>query len=88
MSIETVVAHWDCHSEKTETYRLLNMIHSMAGQMSCEKIGNWALKSTATYSDYAMTTWTNGIVDVKAVTNKDYDGVPTFHTYSMFEAKE
>jgi hypothetical protein len=78
MQIETITAN---SNNKTEAYRLLNMVHSMAVQ-STAGVGEWAIKSTATYPDYVMTTVTNGIVDLIAVTVGDH------HTYTMQQCEE
>lgn len=89
--IETISAYWDAQSDqpKSEVYRLLNMIHSMAGRMAHSDIKKeWGLKCTASYQDYALTTWTNGIVDITAETHKDYLGNPLSHEYTMMEAVE
>ena len=67
-------------SNKDEVYLLLNIVHSMAGQCARNgHIGDWELKETATYPDYVKTVWTNGIVDVAAVTNPLLE----HHQYSM-----
>jgi hypothetical protein len=65
------------------------MIHAMAGVQAChDHCGNWELSRTATYSDYVLTVWTNGIVDVKAETHKDYEGNPIEHIYTLSAVKE
>jgi hypothetical protein len=63
---------------KDDVYRLLNAIHSMAGTCAVAKAGNWQLASSCSEESYTMTTWTNGIVDVKAVTINGED-----HSYSL-----
>jgi len=78
MHIETITAD---STNKTEAYRLLNMVHSMAIQ-SIAGGSEWAIKSTATYPEYVSTTVTNGIVDVIAVTCNDH------HTYTMKQCEE
>jgi len=78
MKIETIIAD---STNKTEAYRLLNMVHSMAIQ-SIAGGSEWAIKSTATYPEYVSTTVTNGIVDVIAVTRNDH------HTYTMKQCEE
>jgi hypothetical protein len=78
MQIETITADSD---NKTEAYTLLVMLHTMAVQ-STAGVGEWAIKSTATYPDYVMTTVTNGIVDLIAVT------VDGHHTYTMQQCEE
>lgn len=59
------------------------MIHQMAGMAAnhCAK-KSWWLYSTASYSDYMMTTWSNGVVHITAETYKS-DGVAVRHDYSM-----
>lgn len=78
MKIETITAD---STNKTEAYRLLVMVHTMAIQ-SIAGGSDWAIKSTATYPDYVSTTVTNGIVDVIAVT------VNGRHTYIMRQCEE
>ena len=73
---------------KTDEYRLLNMLHQMAGSLANSNKKEWWLKSTATFNDYVMTTWSNGIVDIKAQTWKDYLGNPVEHAYSMYKCEE
>ena len=67
-----------------DVYRLLNMLHVMAGHCAVAKVGGWRLKST--YSDTEarqfITVYTNGIVDVTANTRGDS------HYYSMKAVEE
>lgn len=56
----------DDNGDKSDVYRLLNMVHAMAGRCAVAKVDSWELKSTCTMEYYVMTTWTNGIVDVVA----------------------
>ena len=64
---------------KDDVYRLLSLVHSMAGYLAIAKSGEWELKATCTMPpEYVLTVWTNGIVDVKAETRH---GV---HEYSMY----
>jgi len=72
--IKTITA---CSDDKTEQYRLLNMLHVMAGKLSLSKIDNWGLKCVATYPEYALTTYTNGIIDIEVVSSYGQ------HTYTM-----
>lgn len=65
--------------EKSETYRLLNMIHVMAGRCAVAKLDGWELGETCTSEEYVRTTWTNGIVDVIAETWPDFGE----HTYTL-----
>jgi hypothetical protein len=78
MPIETITADSD---NKTEAYTLLVMLHTMAVR-STGGVSEWAIKSTATYPDYVMTTVTNGIVDLMAVSIDDH------HTYTMQQCEE
>ena len=58
-----------------EIYRLLNMIHVMAGGLANADKDGWQLARTATYPDcYVLTVWTNGIVEVGAETTTNDDG--------------
>ena len=64
---------------KDDVYRLLNLVHSMAGSLAVAKYGGWELKATCTMPpEYVLTVWSNGIVDVKAETRH---GV---HEYSIY----
>lgn len=76
MKIEPIYANSE---NKDDVYRLLNLVHSMAGSLAVAKSGEWWLNGTCTMPpEYVMTVWTNGIVDVKAETRH---GV---HEYSMY----
>ena len=76
MNIEPIYASSE---NKGDVYRLLNLVHSMAGSLAVAKSGGWELKATCTTPpEYELTVWTNGIVDVKAETRH---GV---HEYSMY----
>lgn len=85
--IKTIGASWDCESEKTEVYRLLNMIHAMAGQEATQSGKSWSLGATSTQDDYVMTEWTNGIVRITAETYKDFDGSVCSHYYQLAKAR-
>lgn len=76
--IKTVTASSE-DADKSEVYRLLNMIHATAGQCAVANVGSWKLAETCTMSHYVRTTWTNGIVDVIAESWPD-DGD---HRYTM-----
>ena len=69
-------------TDESEQYRLLRDMHVMAGQMAVAKIGGWCLSRTATYEDYVLTVWTNGIVDIKAETHKYWNGDEHFYQLS------
>lgn len=88
MEIKTISAS-SANEDQKDTYRLLNMIHGMAAAQACHgHCGKWSLSRTATYSDYVLTVWTNGIVDIKAETHKDYEGNPIEHIYTLSAVKE
>lgn len=66
MAITKITANSD---NRDDVYKLLDIVHSMAGTLAVAKAGGWSLKETCTMSPgCVMTTWTNGIVDVRAVT--------------------
>ena len=89
MKLIKAIWYVDGGEEKSDTYLLLNMIHSMAGRMAQSDIKKeWYLHSTASYCDYAKTVWSNGIVKIAAETYKDYDGSPSSHEYYLIEDKE
>ena len=76
MKIEPIYANSE---NKDDVYRLLNLVHSMAGSLAVAKYGGWELKATCTTPpEYVLTVWTNGIVAVKA---EPRHGV---HEYSMY----
>ena len=54
--------------EGGDVYRLLVMIHAMAGQCAVARVDNWQLKATYTDMDARqfITVYSNGIVDVTA----------------------
>lgn len=83
IKIETIVAS-NADAEKTEVYRLLNMVHAMAGRCAVAKIDGWQLSETCTMESYVRTAWTNGIVDVIAE-SWPHDGD---HRYEMRQCKE
>lgn len=76
--IKTVTAS-SVDADRAEVYRLLNMIHAMAGRCAVANVDNWKLAETCTMSHYVRTAWTNGIVDVIAESWPD-DGD---HRYTM-----
>ena len=81
MTITNITANSD---NKNDVYRLLNIVHSMAGSMAVAKLGGWSLKDTCTMPpEYVQTTWTNGIVDVRAVTTD-----LVHHEYSLYATTE
>ncbi len=79
MKIEPIYASSE---NRDDVYRLLNLVHSMAGSLAVAKSGGWELKETCTMPpEYVLTVWTNGVVDVRAETR---NGV---HEYSMYAAE-
>jgi uncharacterized protein YbcV (DUF1398 family) len=68
MEIKTISAKNT--DEGSDAYMLLCAMHQMAGQMAVAKIGGWELSKTATFEDYVLTVWTNGIIDLTAETHK------------------
>lgn len=72
-----------------EVYRLLNMVHIMAGALanspSKKQQHNLDFQLAATQSDpmYGpiITVWTNGIVNIEARSSDEHDG--RYHEYSM-----
>lgn len=81
MPINKITANSD---NKDDVYRLLNIVHSMAGSLAVAKAGGWSLKDTCTMPpEYMQTTWTNGVVDVRAVTTD-----LTHHEYSLYATAE
>jgi len=82
---KTITASW-CKDdgERSDVYRLLNLVHAMAGRDANSPRPLWSLKATATHDDYVMTMWTNGIVDVIAETKYQHgDRDNPRHTYTM-----
>ncbi len=69
-----------------EVYRLLNMVHSMAGSLANSPRKEFTLARTNSDPQYGpiVTVWTNGIVDVEARTwSAEYEGGERYHEYSM-----
>lgn len=69
--------------EGGEVYRLLNLVHAMAGMLANEPKKHFQLARTNSDSMYGpiVTVWTNGIVDIEARTWRDGDEL--HHEYSM-----
>ncbi len=66
-----------------EVYRLLNMVHVMAGALANSPGKQFTLARTNSDSQCGpiITVWTNGIVDIEART---YDGdTSAYHEYSL-----
>lgn len=66
-----------------EVYRLLNMVHVMAGRLANSPTKDFQLARTNSDPSYGpiVTVWTNGIVDIEARTWRD--GEAPYHEYSM-----
>lgn len=70
-------------AEGGEVYRLLNLVHVMAGALANSSDKRFTLARTNSDSQYGpiITAWTNGIVDIEART---YDGdTMPYHEYSL-----
>jgi hypothetical protein len=81
MTIETIKAN---SKDGGDVYRLLNMVHQMAGSLANSSSKSFRLARTQSDPTYGpiVTVWTNGIVDIEARTYKDE--VPAYHEYSMY----
>ena len=91
LEIKPISATWykEDGDEKSQVYRLLNMVHVMAGQLAQNKDSGWSLSRTATMENYALTVWTNGVVDITAETQKSFDGDYVLsHFYKLDKCKE
>lgn len=71
-----------------EVYRLLNMVHSMAGSLANSPRKEFWLARTQSEPMHGpiVTVWSNGIVDIEARSYKDE--VPTYHEYHMYATKK
>lgn len=69
-----------------EVYRLLNLVHAMAGMLANEPKKHFQLARTNSDSMFGpiVTVWTNGIVDIEARTWRDGDA--PYHEYSITPA--
>lgn len=72
-----------------DVYRLLNMVHQMAGMLANEPKKSFTLARTQSDPSFAIVTvWTNGIVDIEAKTwRNDASGGEPYHEYSMTRVK-
>lgn len=70
-----------------DTYRMLNLIHAMAGMLANEPKKHFTLARTNSDPMYGpiITVWTNGVVDIEARTYRDE--CPPYHEYSMTRVK-
>lgn len=66
-----------------EVYRLLNMVHVMAGMLANSPGKNFTLSRTNSNPDFGpiLTVWTNGIVDIEARTWASLEC--DYHEYTM-----
>ena len=82
---KTITASWrKDDGERSDVYRLLGIVHAMAGRDANSPRPSWSLKATATHDYYIMTMWTNGIVDVIAETEYRHGDINNQrHTYTM-----
>jgi hypothetical protein len=82
MTIETIKAN---SNDGGEVYRLLVMVHSMAGSLANSPRKEFQLARTQSDPMYGpiLTVWTNGIVDIEARTWRDNES-PSYHEYSMY----
>jgi len=72
--------------EGGEVYRLLNMVHAMAGSLANGPRKEFRLSRTNSDSQYGpiVTVWTNGIVDIEARSwPAEFEGGERYHEYSM-----
>lgn len=85
MSIERITANSTDHGE---VYRLLVIVHSMAGSLANSERKEWRLARTQSNPMLGpiTTVWTNGIVDIEAKTWREYDG--PYHEYSLYPCKQ
>lgn len=69
-----------------EVYRLLNLVHSMAGSLANSPRKEFTLARTNSDPQYGpiVTVWTNGIVDIEA--RSWNEGGERYHEYSMTPA--
>lgn len=81
MTIKMIRARSD-DKDNEDVYRLLVLTHRMAGAMACKKVGDWKLSRTATYDDFILTEWTNGIINIVAETHKYWNGDEHVYTLS------
>ena len=82
--IETISAN---SQDGGDVYRLLNLVHSMAGSLANSPRKEFRLAATNSDEMYGpiTTVWTNGIVDIEARTWRDE--VPAYHEYTMRACK-
>lgn len=78
--IETIHAN---SKDGGDVYRLLNLVHVMAGSLANSPRKEFRLSRTNSdsYCGPILTVWTNGIVDIEARTWKD--GSEPYHEYTL-----
>jgi hypothetical protein len=71
-----------------EVYRLLNMVHVMAGLLANSPSKYFWLERTQSQPMLGsiVTVWSNGIVDIEARTWKEHEG--DYHEYYMYATKK
>lgn len=71
-----------------EVYRLLNMVHQMAGSLANSPSKQFILARTQSDPMFGpiVTVWTNGIVDIEA--RSWNEGAVRYHEYSMTPVKK
>jgi hypothetical protein len=71
-----------------EVYRLLCMVHSMAGRLANSSSKDFWLARTQgdPMLGPLVTVWSNGIVDIEARTWKEHEG--DYHEYYMYATKK
>lgn len=69
-----------------EVYRLLNLVHVMAGRLANSSTKDFQLARTNSNPMFGpiVTVWTNGIVDIEA--RSWNEGDEPYHEYSMVPA--
>lgn len=79
------ISAYSTDDSKRDIYRLLNIVHSMAGQLAVANKGGWQLARTQSEPMYGpiITVWTNGIIDIEAETTAD----PVVHFYRLAAAQ-
>lgn len=81
----TPISAYSTDENKRDIYRLLNLVHAMAGALAVANKGGWQLARTQSDPMYGpiITVWTNGIVDIEAETTAD----PVVHFYRLSAAQ-
>ena len=74
--------------EGGDVYRLLNMVHSMAGSLAVANKDHWELAETNSSEFYGpiTTVWTNGVINIEARSWRHGREIP-YHEYSLYAAE-